>query len=103
MPAKSLAETKRFYGEVFGWGFTDWGSQYVSFEDGRLSGGFYQSDTVQRGTLLVVVFALDLEAAEQRIRAAGGTIVKPVYSFPGGRRFHFQDPSGNELAVWSDR
>lgn len=103
MAATDIAKTKRFYQDVFGWKFTDYGPDYTSFEDGRLTGGFYKAESVQAGTVLVVIFAVDLAAAEKRVRAAGGKIVKPIFSFPGGRRFHFTDPSGNELAVWSDR
>ena len=103
MAATSIADTKRFYGDAFGWKFTDYGPDYTSFEDGRLSGGFYKADAARPGTVLVVIFAVDLGAVEKRVRAAGGKIVKPVFSFPGGKRFHFADPSGNELAVWSDR
>ena len=103
MPATGVAKTKRFYTDAFGWKFTDYGPDYTSFEDGRLAGGFYKADAVGARGALVVVFAVDLVAAEARVRQAGGTIVKPAYSFPGGRRFHFTDPSGNELAVWSDR
>ncbi len=103
MAATNIAATKRFYTDVFGWKFTDYGPDYTSFEDGRLAGGFYKAESARGGTVLVVIFAVDLGAAEQRVRAAGGKIVKPIFSFPGGRRFHFSDPSGNELAVWSDR
>jgi uncharacterized protein len=103
MPATSIAATKKFYTDAFGWTFTDYGPDYTSFADGRLSGGFAKAGTVVRGGALIVIFADDLADAEQRVRAAGGTITKPVFSFPGGRRFHFTDPSGNELAVWSDR
>jgi len=103
MAATSIADTKRFYEGVFGWKFTDYGPDYTSFEDGRLNGGFYQADAARPGSVLVVIFAVDLAAAEQRVRAARGKIVKPIFTFPGGRRFHFADPSGNELAVWSDR
>jgi uncharacterized protein len=103
LAATDLDATRRFYGEAFGWKFTDYGPDYTAFEDGRLSGGFFRADAARSGTVLIVVFAVDLAAAEQRVRAAGGTIVKPVFDFPGGRRFHFADPSGNELAVWSDR
>lgn len=103
MAATSIAEAKRFYASAFGWKFTSYGPDYTSFEDGRLTGGFYKAESARAGTVLVVIFVLDLAAAEERVRAAGGTIVKPAYSFPGGRRFHFTDPSGNELAVWSDR
>jgi hypothetical protein len=97
--AKDVAATKAFYGRVFGWKFTDYGPDYVSFEDGRLAGGFTTEGEVARGPL-VVIYAADLEAVEAQVRAAGGVIVKPTFSFPGGRRFHFTDPSGNELAVW---
>jgi uncharacterized protein len=101
--ATNLADTKRFYSDAFGWKFTDYGPDYTSFVDGRLTGGFYKAEAVSSGSVLVVLFALDLVAAEQRVRAAGGRIVKPIFTFPGGRRFHFADPSGTELAVWSDR
>src|SRR5688500_3977943 len=101
--ATNLADTKRFYMEAFGWKFTDYGPEYTRFADGRPTGGFFQSDAVRTGRVLIVIFALDLEASEARVRKAGGVITKPVFDFPGGRRFHFSDPSGNELAVWSDR
>ena len=101
--ATNLDETKRFYTDVFSWKFTDYGPEYTSFADGRLTGGFFKSDSIRAGSVLVVIFALDLEAIETRVRNAGGIVTKPVFEFPGGRRFHFTDPSGNELAVWSDR
>jgi predicted enzyme related to lactoylglutathione lyase len=96
-PATDMTAVKTFYAGVFGWKFTDYGPEYSTFEDGRLAGGFWT-----QGKPLVVIYATDLEGMESRIRAAGGTIVKEIFSFPGGRRFHFIDPSGNELAVWSD-
>ncbi|HEX5004879.1 MAG TPA: VOC family protein [Gemmatimonadales bacterium] len=107
-PAVGLPATKRFYQEVFGWKFTDYGPDYASFEDGRLDGGFHAGDGARKTTgmgsgALVVLFAVDLADTEARVRRAGGAIVTPPFSFPGGRRFHFTDPSGNELAVWSDR
>jgi predicted enzyme related to lactoylglutathione lyase len=98
-----VAAAKRFYGQVFAWQFQDYGPDYASFADGRLSGGFRKAEQVQTGGPLIVIFALDLAAAERRVLAAGGRVVRPTFSFPGGRRFHFTDPSGNELAVWSDR
>ncbi|HEX2450757.1 MAG TPA: VOC family protein [Gemmatimonadales bacterium] len=101
--AGDLPAVKRFYADVFGWRFTDYGPEYTSFADGRLTGGFRQADEPTRGGPLVVIFALDLEAAQAAVNRAGGRIVKPIFSFPGGRRFHFVDPAGNELAVWSDR
>ena len=103
LAATDIPATKKFYGGLFGWKFTDYGPEYTSFEDGRLTGGFYKAPAVKAGTVLVVIFAVDLEAMEQRVRSAKGKIVKPIFSFPGGRRFHFADPSGNELAIWSDR
>ena len=103
MAATSIAETKRFYVEAFGWEFTDYGPDYTSFQDGRLSGGFYRAEQVSAGSVLVVIFAVELEAAQEKVESAGGKISKAIFRFPGGRRFHFKDPSGNELAVWSDR
>jgi len=102
-PATDIAATKQFYAAVFEWKFTDYGPDYSSFEDGRLTGGFWKIGKPSAGGPLVVIYALDLAAAEARVRATGGTIVKPIFDFPGGRRFHFEDPSGNELAVWSEK
>lgn len=103
MACHDIATTKAFYEAVFGWTFTDWGDDYTSFEDGRLTGGFNTVDKVQQGSTLVIMYAFDLEATELRVKEAGGAIVKPTFPFPGGRRFHFTDPSGNELAVWTDQ
>ncbi|HEY3739178.1 MAG TPA: VOC family protein [Bryobacteraceae bacterium] len=102
LPASDIEATKRFYNTVFGWKFEDYGPSYTSFHDGRLAGGFNGRETAPAKGLLLVMYASDLEAAEQRVREAGGTIVKETFSFPGGRRFHFSDPNGNELAVWSE-
>jgi uncharacterized protein len=101
--ARDIEKVKAFYHAVFGWTFTDYGPDYTSFHDGRLSGGFTTERTAGQGGPLVVLYAVDLEATQAKIKAAGGSIVKDTFSFPGGRRFHFSDPSGNELAVWSDR
>ena len=103
LPATDVAAAKAFYTRVFGWKFTDYGPDYTSFEDGRLAGGFRKADAATRGGPLVVIFAMDLAAVEAREREGGGAVVVDTHSFPGGRRFHFTDPSGNELAVWSDR
>jgi predicted enzyme related to lactoylglutathione lyase len=103
LPAPDLDAMKRFYGGAFGWKFQDWGPDYVSFEDGRLSGGFRREKTVKAGGPLVVLYAVDLEGAERAVTSAGGAIAKAIFSFPGGRRFHFRDPAGHELAIWSDR
>jgi predicted enzyme related to lactoylglutathione lyase len=99
----NIEETKRFYSGVFGWEFTDYGPEYTSFTDGRLAGGFALAPEVAAGSTLVVLYATHLEEIEASIRESGGRIVREIFEFPGGRRFHFTDPSGNELAVWSDR
>jgi predicted enzyme related to lactoylglutathione lyase len=100
---KSVSDAKRFYGSAFGWRFEDYGPDYASFSDGRLNGGFQTATEVRTGGPLVVIYASDLEIMERRITQAGGAIIRPIFSFPGGRRFHFTDPSGNELSVWSDQ
>jgi D-aminopeptidase len=102
-PSTDIEASKAFYSGVFGWSTQDWGPDYSSFEDGRLNGGFRKEAEVTRGGLLVVMYAVDLEAVEAAVKANGGEIVQEIFSFPGGRRFHFTDPSGNELAVWSDK
>ena len=102
-PATDMAATKSFYGRVFGWKFTDYGPDYTCFEDGRLAGGFWKSGEVRAGGPLVVIYAQSLASMEAAVREAGGTIVKETFEFPGGRRFHFTDPNGNELAIWSDK
>lgn len=106
-PAVDVTATRAFYERVFGWKFTDYGPDYTSFEDGRIAGGFRgpepDAPRPTRDGVLVVIYASDLGAAQQRVIDAGGVIVKPTFEFPGGRRFHFTDPSGNELAVWSER
>lgn len=100
---RDVAAAKKFYAAAFGWKFTDHGPDYTSFTDGRLSGGFFASPQAPRKTNpLIVIFAAKLEDAEARVQGAGGKITKPAFEFPGGRRFHFADPNGLELAVWSD-
>ncbi len=98
-----IGKIKRFYSEVFGWEFTDYGPDYTSFVDGRLAGGFSAAAEVMAGGPLIVLYSMDLAAIETQVREGGGKIVREVFEFPGGRRFHFTDPSGNELAVWSDQ
>lgn len=102
-PATDLEKTKAFYAETFGWKFTDFGPDYTSFNDGRMSGGFRTDKEVTGGGPLVVLYSMNLEAIKTLIKKNGGRIVQDTFEFPGGRRFHFKDPSGNELAVWSDR
>jgi uncharacterized protein len=100
MPAGDLGGLKRFYAEAFGWSFTDYGPSYAAFEGAGLDGGFDADAGPAKP--LPVLFAQDLEAMQAKVTAAGGRVVRPIFAFPGGRRFHFQDPSGNELAVWSE-
>lgn len=100
---RDVAAAKKFYTAAFGWKFTDYGPDYVSFADGRLTGGFFNApDAPSKTNPLIVVFAANLEDAEARVKQAGGKIVKPAFEFPGGRRFEFVDPTGLTLAVWSD-
>lgn len=99
-----IAEAKRFYGEAFGWSFTNYSPTYVGIRGvGSEMGGFSEVEDVKHGTTLVVIYSKNLEESLGAVRSAGGDIVKKIFSFPGGRRFHFLDPSGNELAVWSDK
>lgn len=103
--AADLDAVKRFYGDVFGWEFIDYGPDYVSFANAGIDGGIRRSAEVARtknGSVLIVFYSAELEKTQQRVEDAGGEIIEPIFSFPGGRRFHFSDPHGNECAVWSD-
>lgn len=103
LSATDLAEAKRFYAAAFGWSFTDYGPDYVGISiDGREVGGVRPAAEVRPGGPLVILYSEDLEATLAGVREAGGRIVTEPFAFPGGRRFHFADPSGNELAVWSE-
>ena len=100
---KNIPAIKAFYSAAFGWTFTDYGDDYTAFEDGALSGGFQQSERETKGgNPLVVLYTKELEAIRDNVLASGGTITVDIFSFPGGRRFHFADPDGNILAVWSE-
>jgi uncharacterized protein len=101
-PATDIEATKRFYSAVFGWTFTDYGANYTSFHDGRLAGGFTMSAKPVKGGALVVIYVQDLAATQSKVVGSGGKITIEPFEFPGGRRFHFADPNGNELAVWSE-
>jgi uncharacterized protein len=101
-PSTDIEATKRFYSAVFGWSFTDYGPNYTSFHDGRLGGGFTMSAKPVKGGPLVVLYAKNLEATQQKVVESGGKLLIETFEFPGGRRFHFADPNGNELAVWSE-
>jgi predicted enzyme related to lactoylglutathione lyase len=97
----TLDGVKAFYAAAFAWSFTDYGPTYSAFDEG-LEGGFQADADEAAGRPLPVLFSEDIEETLAAVEAAGGKIVKPVFAFPGGRRFHFTDPAGNELAVWSE-
>ena len=104
--ANDTNATKMFFTTAFGWTFTDYGPNYTAFENERLDGGFYiseQTSTTKNGSALVVFYSNTLKETQAKIEKAGGTIIQEIFSFPGGSRFHFADPNGNEYAVWSDQ
>ena len=101
--ATNIKAIKAFYTKAFDWVFTDYGTKYVAFENSGLHGGFELTKKSIKKGVLVVLYHEDLKAIKKRIKKSGGKISKPIFEFPGGRRFHFTDPSGNELAVWSDK
>ena len=94
----TLDSVKSIYSAAFGWSFTDYGPSYSAFEEG-LDGGF---QTESAAKPLPILFSTDLERTLRAVEEAGGKIVRPIFPFPGGRRFHFTDPAGNELAVWAE-
>ena len=98
--AEDIGAAKAFYAKAFGWEFQDWGETYASFSGAGLEGGVRGGEKPVAGSTLVILYADDLEASEKNVVAAGGEIVER-HEFPGGRRFHFRDPAGNVLAVWS--
>ena len=104
-PARDIEATKAFFETVFGWRFEDYGPEYTAFSNQGIDGGFYSADkasSAEAGGALVILYSDSLEEVQARVERAGGVILKPIFAFPGGRRFHFAEPSGNELAVWSD-
>ena len=104
-PAKDIKAAKAFFTAVFSWSFVDYGPEYTAFSNAGLAGGFFKSDltvSTDTGSALIVFYSKALEQTQTKIEQTGGSIVKPIFSFPGGRRFHFSDPNGNEYAVWSD-
>lgn len=117
-PAKDIEATKTFFTRVFGWSFVDYGPEYTAFSQPLdktltdaenslgIEGGFFQSDlcsSAKNGSALTVFYSNDLEQTQAKIEQASGTIIEPIFAFPGGKRFHFSDPNGNEFAVWSDQ
>ena len=100
-PAIDFAATKTFYGTAFDWTFEEWGADYMAFSNAGLEGGFRKASAGSPpGGALVILYTDDLAAAEKAVAKAGGKITE-CHNFPGGQRFHFCDPSGNELAVWT--
>jgi predicted enzyme related to lactoylglutathione lyase len=103
LTANDLEKTKIFYHNTFGWEFTDYGVEYTSFNKSGLFGGFKISNEKIVNGALVVLYHDDLNTIKEQIISAGGKVSVEIFTFPGGSRFHFLDPSGNELAVWSDK
>ena len=101
--AKDLRTIKEFYSKSFDWTFTDYGPTYTSFSQSGVKGGFEKTENEITNSALVVLYHTNLDLIKNKIIKSGGEISKDTFSFPGGRRFHFIDPSGNELAVWSDK
>lgn len=105
-PAKDINVAKTFFTAAFGWTFVDYGPDYTAFSDQGIDGGFFKADlsvSAKEGSALIVFYSNELEKTQSKIETAGGTILQDIFSFPGGRRFHFADPNGNEYAVWSDQ
>jgi uncharacterized protein len=101
-PVRNMNVTKTFFTGVFGWSFTDYGPEYAAFSNAGIEGGVFKSESrisTKNGSVLIVFYSEALEKTQSKIQGAGGLIIKPIFSFPGGRRFHFSDPNGNEYAV----
>lgn len=104
LPANDLEKVKSFFTKAFSWKFTDYGSEYTAFTYSGVDGGFFKSplsSVTQKGAALVVLYSENIQHSLDKVEQAGGKVIKPIFQFPGGRRFHFQDPCGNEWAVWS--
>ena len=104
-PARDIKATKAFFAATFDWSFVDCGPDYCAFSNAGIDGGFFSADlsvSAKAGSVLIVIYSQSLAETQKKITDAGGTIVIPPFSFPGGHRFHFSDPSGNEFAVWSE-
>jgi predicted enzyme related to lactoylglutathione lyase len=106
MPSRNLGATKEFFAGLLGWSFQDYGPEYSSFDDGRMTGGFFASEitsTVAQGGPLIVFYSADLETIAKDVARLGGRITRDIFEFPGGRRFHFEAPGGGEFAIWSEK
>ncbi len=102
IPVTDLRKARDFFSALFGWSFQEWGDDYLSFNDGRLEGGFCKAAEAAPATgVLVIFFSEDLERDLERVQELGATISQPIFQFPGGRRFHFVDPTGTEYAIWA--
>lgn len=104
-PSSDLEATKQFFTAALGWSFVDYGPDYSAFSGQGLDGGFFRASKVARpqdGSALVVFYSAQLEATLHKLVAAGAVIAQEIFDFPGGRRFHFVEPGGNEFAVWSE-
>ncbi len=98
---KKLPQSRKFFSQAFGWAYTEYGPDYLGIDNAGLDGGI-SSTSEKIAPPLVVLKADDLEGAQKSVEVAGGVIVREIFSFPGGRRFHFTEPGGNEMAVWSE-
>lgn len=103
LASDDIGATQAFLAAAFGWGFVDYGPGYQAFAGAGVDGGIDGSRERPSGAPLVILKSDDLEATETAVRKAGGTVTRPIFAFPGGRRFHFREPGGNEMAVWSER
>lgn len=104
-PANNITATKQFFSQVFDWDFVDYGPEYTAFSGQGLDGGFFKADlssTTDKGSALLVFYSNDINKTLIKVSNNGGEIVRPIFEFPGGCRFHFTEPSGNEFAVWSE-
>jgi predicted enzyme related to lactoylglutathione lyase len=103
IPVTDLEKTREFFVALYGWEFTEYGPDYFSFDDGRLTGGIRRSEEPAPASgVLIVFFSEDLERDYERVKELGATISQEIFAFPGGRRFHFADPAGTEFAIWSN-
>ena len=104
IPVTDLGKTREFFTALFGWTFQEWGDDYMSFSDGRLNGGLRRSaEPAPADSVLIVFYSEDLERDVERVQQLGATISEDIFSFPGGRRFHFVEPAGTQFAIWSDK